>query len=120
MWSLLEISLVTLSDACPSPFPSHARSCTGGNPSVSAASTPVLNSVTCSTLGHTVVSTNLFLLFQFKFVGLQNFPCSSDSLCEVLAMDFPFEVRTHRWCLDFSLGGRAGKETVLGEGCTRC
>ncbi|PKK25431.1 snurportin 1 [Columba livia] len=28
----------------------------------------------------------------FKFVGLQNFPCSSDSLCEVLAMDFPFEV----------------------------
>uniref|UniRef100_A0A663MFI6 Snurportin-1 n=1 Tax=Athene cunicularia TaxID=194338 RepID=A0A663MFI6_ATHCN len=28
----------------------------------------------------------------FKFVGLQNFPCSSDSLCKVLAMDFPFEV----------------------------
>ncbi|XP_051484541.1 snurportin-1 [Apus apus] len=28
----------------------------------------------------------------FKFVSLQNFPCSSDSLCEVLAMDFPFEV----------------------------
>ncbi|KAM9640205.1 tyrosine-protein phosphatase non-receptor type 9 isoform 3-T3 [Morphnus guianensis] len=27
----------------------------------------------------------------FKFVGLQNFPCSSDSLCKVLAMDFPFE-----------------------------
>ncbi|KAM6303450.1 snurportin-1 isoform 1-T2 [Podargus strigoides] len=28
----------------------------------------------------------------YKFVGLQNFPCSSDSLCKVLAMDFPFEV----------------------------
>ncbi|KFV72595.1 Snurportin-1 [Dryobates pubescens] len=28
----------------------------------------------------------------FKFVGLQNFSCSSDSLCKVLAMDFPFEV----------------------------
>ncbi|KFQ17903.1 Snurportin-1, partial [Merops nubicus] len=28
----------------------------------------------------------------FKFVGLQNFPCSSDSLCKVLAMDFPFKV----------------------------
>ncbi|NWI69213.1 SPN1 protein, partial [Todus mexicanus] len=28
----------------------------------------------------------------FKFVGLQNFPCSSDSLRKVLAMDFPFEV----------------------------
>ncbi|NWQ86191.1 SPN1 protein, partial [Burhinus bistriatus] len=28
----------------------------------------------------------------FKFVGLQNFPCTSDSLCKVLAMDFPFEV----------------------------
>ncbi|NXF07843.1 SPN1 protein, partial [Smithornis capensis] len=28
----------------------------------------------------------------YKFVGLQNFPCSSDSLCELLAMDFPFEV----------------------------
>ncbi|KAM6059379.1 tyrosine-protein phosphatase non-receptor type 9-like isoform 2-T2 [Theristicus caerulescens] len=27
----------------------------------------------------------------YKFVGLQNFPCSSDSLCKVLAMDFPFE-----------------------------
>ncbi|XP_059713900.1 snurportin-1 isoform X2 [Haemorhous mexicanus] len=29
---------------------------------------------------------------QYKFVGLQNFPCSSDSLCELLATDFPFEV----------------------------
>ncbi|NWU90534.1 SPN1 protein, partial [Upupa epops] len=28
----------------------------------------------------------------FKFVGLQNFPSSSESLCKVLAMDFPFEV----------------------------
>ncbi|XP_019388885.1 PREDICTED: snurportin-1 isoform X1 [Crocodylus porosus] len=28
----------------------------------------------------------------FKFVGLQSFPCTSESLCEVLAMDFPFEV----------------------------
>ncbi|KFP01060.1 Snurportin-1, partial [Calypte anna] len=28
----------------------------------------------------------------YKFVGLQNFPCSSDSLCKVLATDFPFEV----------------------------
>uniref|UniRef100_A0A8C5TR54 Snurportin-1 n=1 Tax=Malurus cyaneus samueli TaxID=2593467 RepID=A0A8C5TR54_9PASS len=28
----------------------------------------------------------------YKFVGLQNFPCSSDSLCELLATDFPFEV----------------------------
>ncbi|NXP10608.1 SPN1 protein, partial [Thinocorus orbignyianus] len=28
----------------------------------------------------------------FQFVGLQNFPCTSDSLCKVLAMDFPFEV----------------------------
>ncbi|NXV81242.1 SPN1 protein, partial [Atlantisia rogersi] len=28
----------------------------------------------------------------FKFVGLQNFPCTQESLCEVLAMDFPFEV----------------------------
>uniref|UniRef100_A0A8B9J1J7 Snurportin-1 n=1 Tax=Amazona collaria TaxID=241587 RepID=A0A8B9J1J7_9PSIT len=28
----------------------------------------------------------------FKFVGLQNFSCSADSLCKVLAMDFPFEV----------------------------
>ncbi|KFO82040.1 Snurportin-1, partial [Cuculus canorus] len=28
----------------------------------------------------------------FKFVGLQNFPCTSESLCKVLAMDFPFEV----------------------------
>nr|XP_032606222.2 snurportin-1 isoform X2 [Taeniopygia guttata] len=30
----------------------------------------------------------------YKFVGLQNFPCSSDSLCELLATDFPFEVRS--------------------------
>ncbi|XP_066134361.1 snurportin-1 isoform X6 [Saccopteryx bilineata] len=29
---------------------------------------------------------------QFKFVGLQNFPCTTESLCEVLSMDFPFEV----------------------------
>ncbi|NXD69593.1 SPN1 protein, partial [Eolophus roseicapillus] len=28
----------------------------------------------------------------FKFVGLQNFSCSADSLCKVLATDFPFEV----------------------------
>ncbi|XP_014440449.1 snurportin-1 isoform X1 [Tupaia chinensis] len=28
----------------------------------------------------------------FKFVGLQNFPCTPESLCEVLSMDFPFEV----------------------------
>ncbi|NXD29355.1 SPN1 protein, partial [Spelaeornis formosus] len=28
----------------------------------------------------------------YPFVGLQNFPCSSDSLCELLATDFPFEV----------------------------
>ncbi|KAF2985404.1 hypothetical protein EK904_005538 [Melospiza melodia maxima] len=28
----------------------------------------------------------------YKFVGLQNFPCSSDSLCELLATDFPFEL----------------------------
>lgn len=97
MWSLLEISsLVTLSDTCPSPFASHAGSCTGGNPSFLAASTPVLDSVTCSALGHAVVSSNPLLLFQFKFVGLQNFSCSSDSLCKVLAMDFPFEVRTRR------------------------
>ncbi|XP_003128528.1 snurportin-1 isoform X2 [Sus scrofa] len=29
---------------------------------------------------------------QFKFVGLKNFPCTPESLCEVLSMDFPFEV----------------------------
>ncbi|XP_021569386.1 snurportin-1 isoform X2 [Carlito syrichta] len=29
---------------------------------------------------------------QFKFVGLQNFPCTPESLCKVLSMDFPFEV----------------------------
>ncbi|KAF1520186.1 Snurportin-1, partial [Eudyptes sclateri] len=46
----------------------------------------------CPPFCHAVVSSNLLLLFQFKFVGLQNFPCSSDSLCKVLAMDFPFEV----------------------------
>lgn len=51
-----------------------------------------------------VASSNPLLLFQYKFVGLQNFPCSSDSLCELLATDFPFEVRTHRWGLDPSLG----------------
>uniref|UniRef100_A0A452ITQ4 Snurportin-1 n=1 Tax=Gopherus agassizii TaxID=38772 RepID=A0A452ITQ4_9SAUR len=28
----------------------------------------------------------------FKFVGLQSFPCTPESLCEVLAMDFPFEI----------------------------
>ncbi|NXA41124.1 SPN1 protein, partial [Eudromia elegans] len=28
----------------------------------------------------------------FKFVGLQNFPCTSESLCKVLAADYPFEV----------------------------
>ncbi|KFO37968.1 Snurportin-1 [Fukomys damarensis] len=28
----------------------------------------------------------------FKFVGLKNFPCTPESLCKVLAMDFPFEV----------------------------
>lgn len=28
----------------------------------------------------------------FKFVGLKNFPCTPESLCEVLSMDFPFEV----------------------------
>ncbi|XP_005000870.1 snurportin-1 isoform X2 [Cavia porcellus] len=28
----------------------------------------------------------------FKFVGLKNFPCTPESLCNVLAMDFPFEV----------------------------
>ncbi|XP_024061184.1 snurportin-1 isoform X3 [Terrapene carolina triunguis] len=27
----------------------------------------------------------------FKFVGLQSFPCTPESLCKVLAMDFPFE-----------------------------
>ncbi|XP_012657269.2 snurportin-1 [Otolemur garnettii] len=29
---------------------------------------------------------------QFKFVGLKNFPCTPESLCKVLSMDFPFEV----------------------------
>ncbi|XP_047594236.1 snurportin-1 isoform X2 [Lutra lutra] len=29
---------------------------------------------------------------QFKFVGLNNFPCTPESLCKVLSMDFPFEV----------------------------
>uniref|UniRef100_A0A8V0ZJT2 Snurportin-1 n=1 Tax=Gallus gallus TaxID=9031 RepID=A0A8V0ZJT2_CHICK len=29
---------------------------------------------------------------QYKFVGLQNFPCTSESLCEVLTTNFPFEV----------------------------
>ncbi|XP_060115900.1 snurportin-1 [Heteronotia binoei] len=28
----------------------------------------------------------------FKFVSLQNYPCTNESLCQVLAMDFPFEV----------------------------
>ncbi|XP_065589673.1 snurportin-1 [Cyrtonyx montezumae] len=28
----------------------------------------------------------------YKFVGLQNFPCTSESLCEVLTTNFPFEV----------------------------
>ncbi|XP_075391855.1 snurportin-1 [Tenrec ecaudatus] len=28
----------------------------------------------------------------FKFVGLKNFPCTPESLCKVLTMDFPFEV----------------------------
>ncbi|XP_020729308.2 snurportin-1 isoform X5 [Odocoileus virginianus] len=28
----------------------------------------------------------------FKFVGLKNFPCTPESLCKVLSMDFPFEV----------------------------
>nr|XP_056721888.1 snurportin-1 [Euleptes europaea] len=28
----------------------------------------------------------------FRFVGLQNYPCTNESLCEVLATDFPFEV----------------------------
>ncbi|XP_048812517.1 snurportin-1 [Lagopus muta] len=28
----------------------------------------------------------------YKFVGLQNFPCTSESLCEVLTTSFPFEV----------------------------
>uniref|UniRef100_A0A2K6TH18 Snurportin-1 n=1 Tax=Saimiri boliviensis boliviensis TaxID=39432 RepID=A0A2K6TH18_SAIBB len=28
----------------------------------------------------------------FKFVGLKNFPCTPESLCDVLSMDFPFEV----------------------------
>ncbi|XP_030042686.1 snurportin-1 [Microcaecilia unicolor] len=28
----------------------------------------------------------------FKFVNLQSFSCSSESICNVLAMDFPFEV----------------------------
>uniref|UniRef100_A0A671DIB1 Snurportin-1 n=1 Tax=Rhinolophus ferrumequinum TaxID=59479 RepID=A0A671DIB1_RHIFE len=28
----------------------------------------------------------------FKFVGLKNFPCTHESLCKVLSMDFPFEV----------------------------
>ncbi|XP_021263181.1 snurportin-1, partial [Numida meleagris] len=28
----------------------------------------------------------------YKFVGLQNFPCTSESLCEVLTTTFPFEV----------------------------
>lgn len=27
----------------------------------------------------------------FKFVWLQNFPCTQESLCKVLSMDFPFE-----------------------------
>lgn len=61
-----------------------------GNPSL------VPHSVACSALGPAVLSSNPLLLLQFKFVGLQNFPCSSDSLCKVLAMDFPFEVRTRR------------------------
>lgn len=61
-----------------------------------------------------VASSNPLLLFQYKFVGLQNFPCSSDSLCELLATDFPFEVRTHRWGLDPAL---AAALPVLGERC---
>ncbi|KAL0601616.1 Snurportin-1, partial [Plecturocebus cupreus] len=28
----------------------------------------------------------------FKFVGLKNFSCTPESLCDVLSMDFPFEV----------------------------
>ncbi|XP_063121737.1 snurportin-1 isoform X2 [Rattus norvegicus] len=28
----------------------------------------------------------------FKFVGLKNFPCTPESLCKVLSMDFPFEI----------------------------
>ncbi|ERE75100.1 snurportin-1 [Cricetulus griseus] len=28
----------------------------------------------------------------FKFVGLKNYPCTPESLCKVLSMDFPFEV----------------------------
>ncbi|XP_075016581.1 snurportin-1 isoform X4 [Calonectris borealis] len=52
----------------------------------------------------------------YKFVGLQNFPCSSDSLCEVLAMDFPFEVRTRRRGLDLSLrDSPAAHLPALGE-----
>ncbi|XP_054096463.1 snurportin-1 isoform X2 [Callithrix jacchus] len=30
----------------------------------------------------------------FKFVGLKNFPCTPESLCDVLSMDFPFESLT--------------------------
>lgn len=67
------------------------------NPSFLAAYTPVLDSAACSPVDQAVASSNPLLLFQYKFVGLQNFPCSSDSLCELLATDFPFEVRTHRW-----------------------
>ncbi|KAI6078007.1 Snurportin-1 [Aix galericulata] len=29
---------------------------------------------------------------QYKFVGLQNYPCTPESLCTVLATDYPFEV----------------------------
>lgn len=83
------------------------------HPSFIAACTPVLDSATCSPVDQRVVSSNPLLLFQYKFLGLQNFPCSSDSLCELLATDFPFEVRTHRRVLDPNLGNSsasAGRE----------
>lgn len=33
----------------------------------------------------------------FKFVGLKNFPCTPESLCKVLSMEFPFEVKPSLW-----------------------
>lgn len=66
------------------------------------------NAATCSPVDQRVASSNPLLLFQYKFVGLQNFPCSSDSLCELLATDFPFEVRTLRW--GPGLSASAGRE----------
>ena len=46
-------------------------------------------------------------MFQFKFVGLKNFPCTPESLCKVLSMDFPFEVKNRcLYCSDVIVGHR--------------